>query len=266
MWNRSMSSARLTALLPITILCVLASCSPALALGDWVGVEVAPWKQDLEGTVSIDSGAVSGTRIDLQDTLDIDPEDTAKVGRVWFRLSKTRLIFDYADTSRSGTSTVAAPGFFFNGDPFLPGDTVTTDLDIKLLQGQFRQTFLDLKVFEIGAGFGLNMAQVDMVLDGCATCPSTLDEDVPFPTLNLGVAIKPFPGFHIRVEANGMSAKVSGTSVDILDARAQIEFYFAHVVGVFAGYRTFRFTIDDDDFGQIDSTFDGPYLGLGLKF
>src|SRR5881397_377309 len=98
----SMSSDRVIAFLPIALLCVLASSSPALALGDWVGVEAAPWRQNLEGTAQIDAGGLPGMTIDLQDTLDLDPKDTATSGRVWFRWSKSKLILDYFDTSRSG--------------------------------------------------------------------------------------------------------------------------------------------------------------------
>ncbi|MBI4241102.1 MAG: hypothetical protein HY613_05245 [Candidatus Rokubacteria bacterium] len=54
--------------------------------------------------------------------------------------------------------------------------------------------------------------------------------------------------------------------MDILDARLQIEYYFAHVFGLFGGYRTYRFNLEADDFGVVDSTSDGPYFGLGLKF
>ena len=63
-----------------------------------------------------------------------------------------------------------------------------------------------------------------------------------------------------------MQATVSGTRVDIIDARVQLEMYVAHVLGFFAGYRQFRFDVTDQNFGTINNTFKGPFIGLGVKF
>jgi len=54
--------------------------------------------------------------------------------------------------------------------------------------------------------------------------------------------------------------------VDIIDARVQAEMYVAHVLGFFAGYRQFRFDVTDKDFGSVNNTYKGPYIGLGVKF
>ncbi|MBI1951838.1 MAG: hypothetical protein HYS34_10820, partial [Acidobacteria bacterium] len=146
------------------------------------------------------------------------------------------------------------------------GQDVTSDLDLKLLQAQFRFTLADLKLVDAGVGIALNQAQINMELDGSFSGRSALDEKVPYPTLVAAVAIKPVPGFLIKAEANGFKATDSGTRVNILDARLQIEWYVAHVLGFFTGYRTFRFDVDDRDFGSIENTFKGPYAGIGLKF
>ena len=80
------------------------------------------------------------------------------------------------------------------------------------------------------------------------------------------VTVKPMPGFHIKAELNGVRATVSGTRVNLLDSRVQLEMYVAHVVGFFAGYRQFRFDVVDKDYGSVENTFKGPYAGVGLKF
>ena len=112
----------------------------------------------------------------------------------------------------------------------------------------------------------LNLAQIDMRMDSLASGLTTLDEDIPFPTVNAAFIIKAAPGFRIRTEADVMSVTVSGNKVDILDARLQAEYYFAHFVGLFAGYRTYSFDVEADDFGLVDAEFDGIYAGLGVKF
>jgi len=250
--------------LPLALVLVFAVPTPARALGDWVGVEGSVWRQNQDGGASID-GSVIGTTFDFQDTLDLDKSDGSKMGRLWFKMGKTRLIFDYFDSSRSGSKTLGQT-FLFNDTLYTAGQDVTSDFDLKLLQAQFRFTLADLKLVDVGVGIGLNQAQINMELDGSVGGRTTLDEKVPYPTLAAAVTIKPFPGFHIRAEANGLRVNVSGTRVNVLDTRLQIEGYVAHVLGFFAGYRTYRFDVVDQDFGSIENTFKGPYAGIGLKF
>jgi len=257
-------AARFPVLVLVGLACLAFAPSETLALGDWVGVEPSIWRHSFRGSAAIDDGAAAGTTFDFQDTLGIEEDDSARVGRVWFRLGKSRLFLDYADTSRDGSAVLGAD-LDFHGVTYSSGETVTSDFDLTLLQATYRYTF-DFKLVEVGVGAGLNVAQVDLEMIGSSTGTERLDEKVPYPSLSAAVALKPFPGFRIRAEANGVSVKVSGNDVDILDARAQIEFYFAHVVGLYAGYRTYRLNIDAEDFGVVDSTAKGPYFGLGLKF
>ncbi|MFQ5877117.1 MAG: hypothetical protein ACE5JH_05430 [Acidobacteriota bacterium] len=249
----------------IAFLSAFAFPTPARAVGDWVGFEAAPWLQDLQGRVAIDDGSVQGTTADLQETLDLDDRTGAPQGRLWFRLGKNRLIVDYADSSRDGTQTLTQ-SLTFNGTTFVVSEDVSTALDMRFLQAQYRYTFLDLKLVEFGGGLGLNVVQFDMDVVGSTAGSSALYEDIPYPSANLAVVVKPLPGFRIRGEVNGISATVSGTSVDVFDARIQMEYYFAHSFGVFAGYRDFDFDVDSGDFGAVDVSFEGVYLGLGLKF
>jgi hypothetical protein len=252
--------------LPLALVLAFAAPTPALALGDWVGVEGSIWRNNQDGQASIDGDFFTGTTFDFQDTLDLEKSDSSKMGRVWFKLGKTRLVFDYLDSSRDGSKTLTQ-SFFFDDTPYAASEDVDSRLSLKLLQAQMRFTLADLKIVDVGVGFGLNQAQVNMVLDnGLPGGRSELDEKIPYPTLAAAVTIKPFPGFHIRAEANGLNANISGTRVSVLDTRLQVEMYIAHVLGFFAGYRNYRFDAVDEDFGSIENTFKGPYAGIGLKF
>jgi hypothetical protein len=261
--DRRSTLKRASFVFALGIVLALAAPAPASALGDFVGVEANLWRQGFDGTARIHDGSGGGTSFDFRNTFGIEENDTAKVGRVWFRLGKSRLFFDYSDTSRSGSTILSAP-ITFHGTTY-NAETVTSDLDFTLLQGAYRYTF-DFKLVEFGVGLGFNIAQVNMELNGSTNGRETLDENIPYPTISAALAIKPFPGFHIRAEANGMSVGVSGNTVDILDARLQIEYYFAHVFGLYGGYRSYRFNLEAEDFGVVDTTSDGPYFGLGLKF
>jgi hypothetical protein len=251
--------------LPLALVLAFAAPTPARALGDWVGVEGSIWRNNQDGQASIDGDIVTGTTFDFQDTLDLEKSDSSKMGRVWFKLGKTRLVFDYLDSSREGSKTLTQ-SFLFDDTAYVASEDVDSRLNLKLLQAQMRFTLADLKIVDVGVGFGLNQAQVNMVLDGSISGRTELDEKIPYPTLSAAVTIKPMPGFHIRAEANGLNVNIRGTRVNVLDTRLQVEMYIAHVVGFFAGYRSYRFDAVDEDFGSIENTFKGPYVGLGLKF
>src|SRR6266850_3095491 len=166
--------------LPLALVLAFAAPTPARALGDWVGVEGSIWRNNQDGQASIDGNVLSGTTFDFQDTVGLDKSDSSKMGRVWFKLGKTRLVFDYLDSSREGSKTLTQ-SFLFNDTPYVATENVDSRLNLKLLQAQMRFTLADLKIVEVGVGFGLNQAQVDMVLDGSTSGRTELDEKVPYP-------------------------------------------------------------------------------------
>ncbi len=263
--NPSLSRLRVLSILSLALVAVLAFPTPARAVGDYVGFEGAPWAQSFDGEAAIDSGSTAGTTIDFNSTLGLGDREAAPAGRVWFRLGKSRLILDFADSSRTG-SEVLTQSYTFNGNTYSASENVDSSLDMTLLQGQYRYSIVDMKVVEFGFGVGFNVAQINMELNGSSTGLTTFDEDVPFPTGTVALIVKPFPGFHIRGEVNGVAIDVGGNAVDIFDARLQVEYYFLHSFGIFGGYRSFSFDVDANDFGHVESSFKGPYLGLGLKF
>jgi len=252
-------------ILPLAFVVLFAAPTPAHALGDWIGVEGAFWHNSQSGSASIDGDVFGGTSVDFQDTLDLDRTDNSKMGRVWLHWGKSRLFLDYFDASRKGSTTLSQ-SFFFNDTLYASGEAVASRLDVKLLQAQYRFTLADLKLADVSLGFVVNQAKVNMQLDGSVSGRTTFDKSVPYPTVAAAVTLKPVPGFHIRVEANGIKFNAGGTRVNVLDGRVQAEMYVAHVLGFFAGYRTFHMAADNKDFGSVSNTFKGPYAGLGLKF
>lgn len=259
------SLPRLLAITTLAIFAVLAFPTPAHALGDLVGVEAAIWPESISGKASINSSSLSGTTIDFKRDLGLDNRDTSPQGRVWFRLGRSYLTFDYTGSSRTGDG-VLSKNVNFNGTTYGFGETIRSKYDLNILDAQYRFDLVKLKVVDFGFGVGLNVAQVKMDLNGSVSGATTLDENVPYPTVNAALVVKPLPGFHIRAEANGLSINIGGNKVQILDARLQLEYYFLHAFGVLGGYRSYRFTVDANDFGHVENTFNGPYIGLGLKF
>jgi hypothetical protein len=257
--------ARFLAIAPLALVALFACPTEARALGDYIGVEAAPWSQGLSGNAAIDTSSTQGTQIDFRGDLGLANRDITPAGRVWLRWGKSHLTFDYSNSTRTGDGTFNQ-NVTFNGTSYSSGETVASEYDLNLLSAQYRYSFLNLKVAEFGIGMGLNVAQIRMQVDGSSSGMTTFDENVPYPTVNAAFIVKPLPGLHIRAEADGLSVDVSGNRVSILDARIQVESYFAHAFGIFGGYRSYRFTVDANDFGHVENSFKGPYVGLGVKF
>jgi hypothetical protein len=264
--RRSPSLGRVAAAVLSFVVAVLAFPRPAGGVGDSAGVAPAPWIQGFKGEAAIDSGSLAGTLVDFKDDLGLDNRDTTPTAKVWFRwFKKNHLDVDYFDSTRSGSGTLTK-NVNFNGTTYSSGETVQSDLGLKLYGVQYRYHFIDLPIVEVGLGLGLNAAQINMELNGSSSGRTTLDETVGYPTISGAVVVKPIPGLHLRAEANGLTVNVSGNHVNILDARVQVEASIAHVLKVFGGYRSWRFDVDASDFGHVESTFRGPYVGLGVKF
>jgi hypothetical protein len=237
--------------------------SPALALGDWIKFEASFWQQSLDGSAAIDD-SIAGTEVNFKDDLGISDAAGVGMARVRFRFGRNSILLDYFNSSHEGSAT--GQSFTFAGVTYGPGETIRTSADLTNYSFQYRFDVLKLKVFDMGLGLGAAKSSIRMDLNGSTSGSAKLSEDVPYPTLNVAFAVKPLPGFAIRAEASGAVGHASGTSVDILDLRAQIEYYFAHVFGIYGGYRSYRFDVEDDSFGAYDTTYKGPYVGLGLKF
>jgi len=240
---------------------------PAYALADWIGVEAAGFQNDLSGTAAIEGGGVPATDFDFEDTLGVEDSDTSAQGRLWFRWGKkNRLFFDYLDAQHVGEA-VLSQVLSFNGTTYLAGEQVATSVQTELLQGRYRYSFVNLKPVEFGLGLGVNQAHFVTQVDGSVSGRTTFEETLPFPSLATGLVVKPLPSLHIRLEGDVLDGSVSGDSIRFLDWRAQLEWYVLHVFGFVAGYRALSLDVEsEDDFGEGDIEYAGPYLALGLKF
>jgi len=165
--------------LPLALVLLCAAPTPALALGDWIGVEGSLWRQSQDGSASIDGSILGGTNFDFHDTLGLDKNDNTMTGRVWFRWSKTRLVFDYFDSSRSGDTTLNQT-FVFNDQIYTAGQNLQSDLDVKLLQGKFLFSIADLKLVDVGLGLGVNQAKVKLDLNGSSAARPPWTRASPF--------------------------------------------------------------------------------------
>jgi hypothetical protein len=238
--------------------------SPAHAAGDIFGVEVSPWMQALQGEVAIDKGTVEGTEADLEENLGMTPEETAPFGRLWLRWGRTRLLLDYAEASRDG-SEVLDQDLTFHGMTFGAAEKVSTDLSMKLYGASVEVALLNADRLRIGLSSGINVAGIDIAVQGASTGDERFQDNLYFPTFGAFLFANPIGGFAIRGEVIGFALALSGDDVSVIDGRVQLEYYFLHSIGIMGGYRLSTSDLDVENFGVIRTDSSGPYVGLGFK-
>jgi hypothetical protein len=67
------------------------------------------------------------------------------------------------------------------------------------------------------------------------------------------------------IEGDGLALGGSGDSLKFRDLRGQLEWYFVHFFGFFAGYRSVHLETDSNDHGRATIDYAGPYAGMGVK-
>src|SRR5437867_13366005 len=84
--RRLMLLSLIASFLPLALVMLMATPTPALALGDWIGVVGSFWHQSQDGKASVDGKILSGTTCDLHYSICCDKNDNRTVARVLFRL------------------------------------------------------------------------------------------------------------------------------------------------------------------------------------
>jgi hypothetical protein len=241
--------------------------TPLLAVGDNIGFEPLYWNQGMEGTIRVDGDTLTGTTVDVQDTLGLDPNVKLPSGLFWLHwLKRNYLMFTFGDATRHGDQTLASP-LVFENQTFLPGERVKSRLETDLKSLVYGYNFLDLNVFKLGVRVGADRLGFNATLESDTTpTRAESDESVTFPVAGLGLAFEPIPMLRFIGEINGLAGHISGEDVHFYDARIQSELYWAHFFGIVAGYRRVKIDVDLTDFGAANLNQKGPYAGFVFRF
>ncbi len=200
----------------------------------------------------------AGTTIDLL-SLDDNKNVTAEVALKW---GDSQFTLNYLPINFSGTNTLSAETIF-NGETYLSGETVNSDLDIEVYDigyTYYLLNFDDLPTrFQLGIELAVKVADIDISL-------SNLDQSSESVT-----ALNPTLGLRTRIalaDFIGIAGRIGYLDYDdnhFLDAEAQIEFSPIPMIGIYAGYRYFDLKIDRDDV-FVETKFSGPFGGLLVRF
>jgi len=118
-----------------------------------------------------------GTFIKLDDTLGV--EDALDVLRIdgYYRFGfKHRVDFSWFRTNRSGTK-ILEKEFTFNGETFLIGDEIHTNIDTNLFKASYAYSLYRVPELELGVSVGLHYVSHDMDINSIS---SLVSEDESF--------------------------------------------------------------------------------------
>jgi len=236
------------------------SVVPAAALE--FGARGSYWFPSMKASVKAGS---SGTEINLKDELGISDNNTYSV-EAFAGIGHHHLSLSYTPLDYTGRRNIAKT-INFNNHNYVVGSDVSTDLHLKMLDGEYRYDLLNLE--NVLAGFSVNLIGKIKYLDGEVRMNSIATGDekktfgIPVPMIGAGV--------HAGLIANVLEAraKVAGIGYSgnyFVDALADIAVTPFPFTRLSAGYRYMKIKIDNisDTYGDLD--FYGPYLGLTIAW
>lgn len=205
-----------------------------------------------------------GDVVDIEDDLGIDDDD-GFFAEAALQLGDFRLFASYLPLSFSGAS-VLTRDFDFNGETFLAGSRIDSDVDIDIYEAGLAWFLVNVDDLPLRVQFGPEVAvkyidaEVGIQDKGLAMSEY---ESIGVPVPSLGARARIAFADYLGVVARAGYLTYDGNS--LLDIDAQVEFSPIPVVGVFAGYRYLDMDIDEDDL-VIDATFSGPHAGVLIRF
>jgi outer membrane protein len=217
-----------------------------------------------EGEFAVDSGGISGTRVDFEDDLGFDDSEEWQ-GEAALSLGSFRLSGTYLPLRFSGEE-ILTEAIVFNGQTFGVGSEVESDIDLDYYDVSLAWhvvNFDDLPVrLQIGPELSVKVVDADVSMEEKG---SNIKEDdsmlVPVPTIGARsrVALSDYLGLVGRL------GYLEYDDNSLLDLDAQIEFSPLPLVGIYAGYRYLNMDVDESEV-LIDAKLDGFYGGVMIRF
>lgn len=253
-------------LLPGLPLLAVAGCS-ALEDITFASAGVDYWLPALEGDVEFDSAGLGTNTIDVDDTLDLEDEETfnfhgaVQLGNITADVS----FFQFHFTGDNQVSEDVN----FGGQTFTVGTRVMTDVDVRFASGKAKVGLLGLGPVAAGVIVGLNYLEIDAELSA-APISASQELEAPFPVVGVVATVNQSLGDYFGIFAE---AEVSGLAIDAYDLRGN----FLDVVGrggiklslfrIGAGYRHMQVDFEDvnDDF-RWDFRLSGPFVFAEAAF
>jgi len=242
-------------------LCFVFMAMPSAAVE--LGVRGYYWLPDLDGDVSYESSALSGTELDLADDLGMESESYPII-EIFAGFGDHHLTFTYYKADYSGDETLTEDIVF--GDTTYRADTdVDSTLEYTVMDFAYQWDVIDLENFLAGGSLGL-VGKVKY-LDITAGVESDVESDetdlsLPLPMVGINL--------HVGILLDILEARVQVTGIgydgnSVVEFLGDISYTPFPFMDIHAGYRSFSMNVDVDDV-EANLLTAGPYVALTIGF
>lgn len=231
------------------------------------GIEAAYGQLDARGELGISDEGEPAVENELSD-LGLSGEESTVGLRADFKWGLPHLTFATQSAGWSGTGSATDLGDISGSDV-----AVDSDLDLGLHRLILTFDLIPGETFELGLGFGISALDVDAVVQeqGSST-REEIDEILPIPVLALRAGLSIWR-FDLEALVTGLSLQADGDEATYIDAdlAGRLLLFDAGAADglLTVGYRYISLDAefdDDKDSIDLDMSFDGPYVGLRVRF
>ncbi|MEW6026551.1 MAG: hypothetical protein AB1599_04585 [Planctomycetota bacterium] len=234
------------------------------------------WDSAIGGKFKIDEGVMTGSTIDLKDTLGITESTTVPEieGKVGF-LGTSRWIFSYSPASYDGKKVITQ-NMLFSGRTFNASETLKTQLDITMASAMYEFAPLPEGVAatltstepEMGLLLGLKYFHTDVKITSNSTGLSERETfGLPVPVIGLRVQGRLAENMQLESAGTWMSLKTKDADFYWSDVYGELKFSFVSKIPFGLGYKLNKLGIESDIgqgvFSRLE--FKGWYLMASLE-
>ncbi|MFH1230921.1 MAG: hypothetical protein V1709_05430 [Planctomycetota bacterium] len=234
------------------------------------------WDSKIDGKIKVDNGNLTGTTIELKNTLGMKSSSVVEFEGKFNFLGMSRLIISYMPASYEGIKTIA-PGISFAGKTFPVTDRLKTTLDISI--GSVLYESLSLQETQSGAAapdepdLGLLLGIKYFYIDGKITSSNTAMTaektlGAPIPVIGLRLQEAFLEKAQLELTYTFMSMKTSGINVSWSDLYVELKINLVQNLPFGVGYKLTKLNFKNANAPEFLSILklDGLYALASLNF
>jgi len=234
------------------------------------------WDSKIDGKIKSDKGSLTGTEIDLKDTLGVTRSSTVPEFEGKFNfLGMSRLIISYMPASYEGTKNIAQD-VSFAGKTFAVSERLKTNLDISIGSVLYESLSLENPASgmapvepDLGLLLGIKYFHVDGKVTSSTTA-MTVNKTLgaPIPVIGLRIQEALLEKAQIELTYTFMNIKTSGINVSWSDLYTELKLNLVQNLPFGVGYKLTKVNFQNDNDPEFLSRFkfDGLYAIASLNF
>lgn len=211
---------------------------------------------------------LSGTDLSGTQDLGFRPSENDGMVELMFRLrDRNRITADYLELGQAGTAKLGRP-IVFGNQVFNSGDVVNADLQWRVMGLTWTYAIIQNDRFELGAGLGLHLMDLDVRGNVPARFYETSIAGV-LPTPAVEAAWRVTRRISLTARGQYLRAALNGTSGSMGDFHADAQFRLVPNLALGAGYSVVRLKLDsitNSNPGFVGIRLRGPEVFLRASF